>query len=118
MGLYQHPKQIFIVLFRSRMDKVRTPSSTAGRSTVHTVPAPTLVDTFGESIHTLLERYRAARMPFFGRFAALPREVASNPSLLGQIHLNYQSVMHATRAARAFAEGRTVEVGKIIYRAP
>jgi len=38
-------------------------------------------------------------MPFFGRFAALPREVASNPSLLGQIHLNYQSVMHATRAA-------------------
>ena len=48
---------------------------------------------------TVLERHRPSRMPFFRRFASLPRQVASNPLLLGKIHLNYQSAMHATRAA-------------------
>ena len=48
---------------------------------------------------TVLEQHRPSRMPFFRRFASLPRQVASNPLLLGKIHLNYQSAMHATRAA-------------------
>jgi hypothetical protein len=47
----------------------------------------------------MLEEHRPSRMPFFGRLSALPRTVASDPSLLGQIHLVYQSAMHATRAA-------------------
>jgi hypothetical protein len=38
-------------------------------------------------------------MPFFLRLARLPRALASDPRLLGQIHLVYQSAMHATRAA-------------------
>jgi pyrroloquinoline quinone (PQQ) biosynthesis protein C len=38
-------------------------------------------------------------MPFFSRLAGLPRALASDPRLLGRIHLVYQSAMHATRAA-------------------
>src|SRR5437763_9057689 len=38
-------------------------------------------------------------MPFFRRVAALPFAIASDPELLGQVHLVYQSAMHATRAA-------------------
>jgi hypothetical protein len=38
-------------------------------------------------------------MPFFLRLAGLPRTLARDPRLLGQIHLVYQSAMHATRAA-------------------
>jgi hypothetical protein len=38
-------------------------------------------------------------MPFFRHLAGAPYAVASDPSLLGQIHLHYQSAMHATRAA-------------------
>ena len=38
-------------------------------------------------------------MPFFGHLAAMPRVAASDPALLGEIHLIYQSAMHATRAA-------------------
>src|SRR5207249_6199528 len=47
----------------------------------------------------LLEEHRPSRMPFFGRFAGLPRTVASDAALLGQIYLIYQSAMHSTRAA-------------------
>ena len=38
-------------------------------------------------------------MPFFRHLANLPFPVASDPTLLGQIHLIYQSAMHATRSA-------------------
>jgi len=38
-------------------------------------------------------------MPFFRHLANLPFSVASDPTLLGQIHLIYQSAMHATRTA-------------------
>jgi pyrroloquinoline quinone (PQQ) biosynthesis protein C len=47
----------------------------------------------------MLGEHRASRMPFFSRLAGLPRAAASDPRLLGQIHLVYQSAMHATRAA-------------------
>jgi pyrroloquinoline quinone (PQQ) biosynthesis protein C len=47
----------------------------------------------------MLGEHRASRMPFFSRLAGLPRALASDPGLLGQIHLVYQSAMHATRAA-------------------
>jgi hypothetical protein len=54
---------------------------------------------FAVTIKALLEQHRPSRMPFFRHLAALPRSVASDPALLGQIHLIYQSAMHATRAA-------------------
>ena len=38
-------------------------------------------------------------MPFFQHLAGAPYGLASDPSLLGQIYLHYQSAMHATRAA-------------------
>lgn len=64
---------------------------------IETLSSP--ADDFVNTMTTLLEQHRPSRMPFFGRFASLPREIASNPVLLGKIHLNYQSAMHATRAA-------------------
>src|ERR1700737_3502716 len=62
-------------------------------------PGPTAVDEFPLVIKVLLEEHRPSRMPFFQNLAGLPYAVASDPSLLGQIHLHYQAAMHATRAA-------------------
>jgi hypothetical protein len=47
----------------------------------------------------IVEEHRPSRMPCFGRLAALPGSVVADPSFLGQIHLIYQSAMHATRVA-------------------
>ena len=57
------------------------------------------IDEFPRAVEAFLEQHRPSRMPFFRHLAALPYSVASDPSLLGQIHLIYQSAMHATRAA-------------------
>ena len=62
-------------------------------------PSSNAIDEFPLVIRALAERHRASRMPFFRDFAALDHSVASNPALLGQIHLIYQAAMHATRAA-------------------
>lgn len=60
---------------------------------------PPAVEQFPLTIRMLAEQHRPSRMPFFRNLAALDRATAGNPSLLGQIHLVYQSAMHATRAA-------------------
>src|SRR6266478_726589 len=60
---------------------------------------PDAIDEFPGAIKALLEQHRPSRMPFFRHLAVLPFAVASDPSFLGQIHLIYQSAMHATRAA-------------------
>jgi len=57
------------------------------------------VATFADTLKAMLEQHRPSRMPFFDRLAAMPRSAVSDPGLLGQIHLIYQSAMHATRAA-------------------
>jgi len=57
------------------------------------------IEVFSRAIGGLLEEHRPSRMPFFRHLANLPFPVASDPGLLGQIHLIYQSAMHATRAA-------------------
>jgi hypothetical protein len=62
-------------------------------------PEPDAIENFPDVITTLLEEHSPSRMPFFRHLAALPFSVASDPLLLGQIHLIYQSAMHATRAA-------------------
>src|ERR1700728_3841406 len=54
---------------------------------------------FPEEIAAIAAAHRPSRMPFFRHLAALPREIARDPHLLGQIHLVYQAAMHATRAA-------------------
>jgi hypothetical protein len=60
---------------------------------------PDAIAAFSSVIEAFLEEHRPSRMPFFRHLAALPFSVASDPLLLGQIHLVYQSAMHATRAA-------------------
>ena len=58
-----------------------------------------LIDVFPSVIRGFLKEHRPSRMPFFRHLANLPFSVASDPTLLGQIHLIYQSAMHATRTA-------------------
>jgi hypothetical protein len=48
---------------------------------------------------TMLAEHRPSDRPFFHRLASLPNAVATDAELLGQIHLVYQSAMHATRAS-------------------
>jgi hypothetical protein len=57
------------------------------------------IDVFPNVIRSFLKEHSPSRMPFFRHMANLPFPIASNPTLLGQIHLIYQSAMHATRAA-------------------
>src|SRR5215831_11934990 len=60
------------------------------------------IEDLPKALAAILEEHRPSRMPFFRRLAGLPRTVASDPRLLGEIHLVYQSAMHATRAAVYF----------------
>lgn len=62
-------------------------------------PGFDLIDEFPAAIRRLAARHRPSRMPFFRNLAALNHKVAGDPAFLGQIHLIYQSAMHATRAA-------------------
>jgi hypothetical protein len=57
------------------------------------------IEDFPNVIARMLEPHRPSQMPFFRRLAALPTAIVRDPSFLGQIHLIYQSAMHATRAA-------------------
>lgn len=57
------------------------------------------IDEFPSAIKVALAEHRPSRMPFFQHLAALPFSVANDSTLLGQIHLIYQSAMHATRTA-------------------
>ena len=65
----------------------------------YVMPTASAIEDLPNLIAAMLVDHRPSRMPFFNRVAGLPRAVASDPELLGQIHLAYQSAMHATRAA-------------------
>jgi hypothetical protein len=78
---------------------VRALGKTADRGLDHAEPQLCTIDGFPEAMIAMLEGHRPSRMPFFERLAAMPHWAASDPSFLGQIHLIYQSAMHATRAA-------------------
>jgi pyrroloquinoline quinone (PQQ) biosynthesis protein C len=71
----------------------------ADRRSGYAEPRLCAIEEFPSAIMAMLEGHRPSRMPFFGRLAALPSAVASDPCFLGRIHLVYQSAMHATRAA-------------------
>jgi hypothetical protein len=79
--------------------EVASGSGLAHRGSGSTEPGIPEIAEFPTVLAALLEPHRPSRMPFFAHLAALPRAVASDPHLLGQIHLFYQSAMHATRAA-------------------
>jgi len=57
------------------------------------------IDEFPVAIRAIAEQHRPSRLPFFRNLAALDRAIATDATFLGQIHLIYQSAMHATRAA-------------------
>jgi hypothetical protein len=78
---------------------VRARSKTTDRRSNYPTPDFCTIEDFPSAMIAMLEEHRPSRMPFFTRLAALPRSVACDPCLLGQIHLIYQSAMHATRAA-------------------
>src|SRR5438105_9680839 len=77
---------------------VRENDPTGGRSRQYQ-PMRSAIEDLPNALAAILEEHRASRMPFFSRLAGLRRALASDPALLGQIHLVYQSAMHATRAA-------------------
>jgi hypothetical protein len=78
---------------------VRALGKTADPRPDYAEPKLCTIDEFPDAMTAMLEEHRPSRMPFFERLAAMPRSAASDPSFLGQIHLVYQSAMHATRAA-------------------
>jgi pyrroloquinoline quinone (PQQ) biosynthesis protein C len=77
---------------------VRDNDPTGGNSRQYE-PTLSAIEDLPKALAAILEEHRPSRMPFFLRLAGLPRALASDPGLLGQIHLVYQSAMHATRAA-------------------
>jgi len=78
---------------------VRDQGHSIGRISEYAEPMLSAIDDFPNTMAAMIEEHRPSQMPFFGRLAALPGTVVSEPSFLGQIHLVYQSAMHATRAA-------------------
>lgn len=70
-----------------------------GRDSRQSEPIHSAIEDLPNALAVIFEEHRPSRMPFFERLAKLPRAVARDPALLGQIHLVYQSAMHATRAA-------------------
>ena len=78
---------------------MRAQGKTPDRRPDYAEPRLCTIEEFPDAMTEMLEEHRPSRMPFFARLAAMPRETAADPFLLGQIHLIYQSAMHATRAA-------------------
>ena len=78
---------------------MKSQRSPADRRWDYTKPQLCTIEGFPNAMTAMLEKHRPSRMAFFERLAAMPRSAAGDPSLLGQIHLIYQSAMHATRAA-------------------
>ena len=78
---------------------MRAQGKMADRGSDYAEPRLCTIEEFPRAMTDMLEKHRPSRMPFFARLAAMPLEMAADPFLLGQIHLIYQSAMHATRAA-------------------
>jgi hypothetical protein len=55
-----------------------------------------------EIIESIAIEHRPSQMPFFQHLRMLPRPVAGDPQMLGELYLIYQAAMHATRAAVYF----------------
>jgi pyrroloquinoline quinone (PQQ) biosynthesis protein C len=78
---------------------VKKDDDPTGRKSGQSGPTLSAIEDLPNALAAIFEEHRPSRMPFFQRLARLPRAVGRNPALLGQIHLVYQSAMHATRAA-------------------
>jgi pyrroloquinoline quinone (PQQ) biosynthesis protein C len=78
---------------------VKKDDDPTGRKSGQSEPILSAIEDLPNALAAILEEHRPSRMPFFLRLAGLPCALANDPQLLGQIHLVYQSAMHATRAA-------------------
>ena len=78
------------------IDPAEKPGASQRIASLHLADTPVA---FADAIAAIAAEHRPSRMPFFEHLAALPRQEARDPSLLGRIHLAYQAAMHATRAA-------------------
>jgi pyrroloquinoline quinone (PQQ) biosynthesis protein C len=78
---------------------VKKDDDPTGRKTGQSEPILSAIEDLPNALAGIFEEHRPLRMPFFERLAGLPHAVARDPALLGQVHLVYQSAMHATRAA-------------------
>jgi pyrroloquinoline quinone (PQQ) biosynthesis protein C len=84
----------------SIMEKAIAPSEDwAAPSRIASLQPGDTAASFPATIAAIAAKHRPSRMPFFQHLAALPREAARDPRLLGEIHLVYQAAMHVTRAA-------------------
>jgi hypothetical protein len=92
------PKTIFHRRFELR-HSVGTETISRGLETGAETDIETMLAT---AIHDIASQHAPGRFPFFQRLRELPAEVATDPVMLGQIHLVYQAAMHATRAAVYF----------------
>jgi pyrroloquinoline quinone (PQQ) biosynthesis protein C len=57
---------------------------------------------FPAIIDAIADAHRPSNSPFFQRLSELPRQIAADPRMLGELFLVYQAAMHATRAAVYF----------------
>jgi pyrroloquinoline quinone (PQQ) biosynthesis protein C len=89
-------------LFIARTVPVVDHDKATGRLAEPIEPTASAIENLPNIMAAMLAEHRPSRMPFFKRVAGLPRAVACDGELLGQIHLVYQSAMHATRAAVYF----------------
>jgi hypothetical protein len=78
---------------------VKKDDDSTGRKSGQSEPILSAIENLPNALAVIFEEHRPLRMPFFERLAGLPHAVARDPALLGQVHLVYQSAMHATRAA-------------------
>jgi pyrroloquinoline quinone (PQQ) biosynthesis protein C len=78
---------------------VKNDDDRTGRNSRQSEPILSAIEDLPNALAGIFEEHRPSRMPFFEHLAGLPHAVARDPALLGQIHLVYQSAMHATRAA-------------------
>src|SRR5207248_11431077 len=77
---------------------VRESDSTGGKSRQYERMRSAIED-LPNALAAILDEHRASRMPVFSRLTGLPRALASDPGLFGQIHPVDQSALRAARAA-------------------
>jgi pyrroloquinoline quinone (PQQ) biosynthesis protein C len=78
---------------------VKKDDDPTGRKSLKWEATISAIEDLPNALAVIFDEHRPSRMPFFQRMTGLPGAVARDSALLGQIHLIYQSAMHATRAA-------------------
>ena len=81
------------------IDRALTTQNSAAGPSLHASSGKDAAAGLPAIIDAIAEKHRPSNAPFFHNLGVLPREIASDPQMLGELHLVYQATMHATRAA-------------------